>query len=180
MKKIIALLLVVMSIASKAEVAKVSIQASGLTCSMCSKAIYKALKTLDFVDGVEANIKNSTFDIAIKTGTTADFDKIKATVEEAGFSVAAFYATVHFDNVTANADAHIVVDGRSLHFLNAKRQLLNGDKTIRVVDKGFVSSKEYKKNKVLTKMRCYDTGVAGDCCTKGGLAAGSRIYHVTI
>jgi copper chaperone CopZ len=180
MKKILLLLCILFSLGAQAEVTKVSIQASGLTCSMCSKAIYKALKALDFVAGVEANIKNSSFDVAIKPGTVADFDKMKAAVEDAGFAVAAFFAKVHFDNVQADADAHVVVDGRTLHFLNTKRQLLNGDKTIRVVDKGFVSSKEYKKNKVFTKMKCYDTGVAGDCCTKGGLAAGSRIYHVTI
>jgi copper chaperone CopZ len=180
MKKLLILCCLALAINTQAEITKVSIQASGLTCSMCSKAIYKSLKMLDFVGSVEANIKNSTFDIAIKPGTNADFDKMKAMVEDAGFSVAAFYAVVHFDNVQINTDEHVLVDGRTLHFLNTKQQLLNGDKTIRLMDKGFVSSKVYKKNKAFTKMKCYETGVAGECCTKSGLAAGSRIYHVTI
>jgi len=49
-----------------------------------------------------------------------------------------------------------------------------------VVDKGYVSAKEFKKNQLYTSMECYKTGVAGDCCTKAGTAKGSRIFHVTI
>jgi copper chaperone CopZ len=180
MKKLLVLCCLVLSISTQAQVTKVFLQASGLTCSMCSRAIYKALTTLDFVDSVEANIKNSTFDVKIKPGSHADFDKLKLMVEDAGFSVTSFAAVVQFDNIKAQTDAHVTVDGRSLHFLNVKEQQLNGSKTIRLLDKGFVSSKEFKKNKAFTKMKCYETGVAGDCCTKGGLPQGSRIYHVTI
>jgi copper chaperone CopZ len=180
MKKLLVLCCLALSISSQAQVTKVFLQASGLTCSMCSRAIYKALKTLDFVDSVEANIKNSTFDVKIRPGAIADFDKLKLVVEDAGFSVTSFSAVVQFDNITAQTDEHVVVDGRSLHFLNVRQQVLNGSKTIRLLDKGFVSNKEFKKNKVFTKMKCYETGVVGNCCTQSGLRAGSRIYHVTI
>jgi copper chaperone CopZ len=180
MKKLLVLCCLALSISLQAQVTKVFLQASGLTCSMCSKAIYKALKTLDFVDSVEANIKNSTFNVKIKPGAIADFDKLKQMVDDAGFSVTSFSAIVQFSNVNAQTDEHVVVDGRSLHFLNVKQQVLNGSKTIRVLDKGFVSNREFKKNKAFTKMKCYETGVAGACCTKDGLPAGTRIYHVTI
>jgi hypothetical protein len=56
------------------------------------------------------------------------------------------------------------------HFINVKEQILAGDKTIRLLDKGFVSAKEYKKNSSLTKMACYKTGEEN----------GKRIFHVTI
>ncbi len=180
MKKLMVAALLIASFAMQAQPVKVSLQASGLTCSMCSNAINKALKTLDFVDKVDANIKNSSFEVTFKEGTAIDFDKMKQKVENAGFSVAQFSATIHFDNVAAKNDNHFTTDGRSFHFLGIKDQVLNGDQTVRIIDKGFVTSKEYKKNGLFTKMECYKTGTAGDCCKKDGLGAGTRIYHVTI
>ena len=73
---------------ANAQVKTVTIQASGLTCSMCSNSIFKALKTLDFVEKVDPNIKTSSFDISFKPGADIDFDKLKAKVEGAGFFVA--------------------------------------------------------------------------------------------
>jgi copper chaperone CopZ len=180
MKNIMILALLLCMHTAKAQVTKVSLQASGLTCSMCSNAINKALKSLDFVDQVKADIKNSVFVITFKPGTEADFDLLKRKVEDAGFFVANFYATVHFNAVTAVSDQHLVLNNRTFHFLNIKDQLLDGDRTIRFLDKGFVSSKEFKKNSGFTKMDCYKTGMAADCCKKDGLTNGTRIFHVTI
>ena len=169
-----------LSMTVSAQVTKVSIQATGLTCSMCSNAINKALKSLDFVDRVDANIANSTFDIYFKPNSTVDFDKLKKKVEDAGFFVAGFTATVHFDNVAISNNEHIVINGTAYHFLNVKDQTLNGDETIHIIDKGFVTAKEYKKNAGFTTFDCYKTGVVGSCCNKDGLLKGTRIYHVTI
>ncbi|UEG49699.1 heavy-metal-associated domain-containing protein [Ferruginibacter lapsinanis] len=180
MKKILLTITVLFSFATQAQVTKVSIQASGLTCSMCSNAINKALRSLDFVDKVDANIKNSTFDISFKPDHTVDFDKLKKKVEDAGFFVANFVATIHFDNAVVTNDKHTTINGTVFHFLNVTDQTVNGDKQIRFIDKGFVSAKEFKKNSRFTVMQCYQTGVAEACCTKDKLAKGTRIFHVTI
>ena len=52
------------SLMSQAQVNKVTLQASGLTCSMCSNAINKALRSLDFVADVDADFKTYSFEIA--------------------------------------------------------------------------------------------------------------------
>jgi hypothetical protein len=57
---------------------------------------------------------------------------------------------------------------------------LNGEKTITMVDKDFVTAKEFRKYSAATKMKCILTGKAASCCEKEGLPAGTRIYHVTI
>jgi copper chaperone CopZ len=181
MKKIIILITVFfVTVASQAQVTKVSLQASGLTCSMCSNAINKSLKTLDFTDKVESNIKNSSFDIFIKPGAAVDFDMIKKKVEDAGFFVANFQATMHFDHVTVANDAHVEADGKQFHFLNTKDQVMNGDITVKLLDKGFVSSKLFKQNAKYTLKECYQSGTTAACCEKQGLKQGTRIYHVTI
>ena len=180
MKIVLIIIGVLCTFGTNAQVTKVNLQASGLTCSMCSNAINKSLKTVDFVDKVMANIKTSTFEISFKPGAKISFDQLKKKVEDAGFSVANMTAMVNFDNVKAGKDQHIIYDGLTLHLLNANGETLNGIKAVQVVDRGYVSSKEFKKNQLYTKMDCYKTGVAGSCCTKEKAAEGSRIYHVTI
>ena len=178
MKNIILIIAVLFSLNANAQVSKINLQASGLTCSMCSNAINKSLKTLDFVEKIDANIKNSTFEITIKPGSVVDFDRVKKKVEDAGFFVARLVATINFDNLKISNDEHINVGNTTFHFLNTKNEVLNGNKDIRLLDKGYVSSKEYKKNGNLTKMECYKTGFAGSCCAKDNLPAGKRIFHV--
>lgn len=144
MKTILLFVAIALSIATKAQVSKVSLQASGLTCSMCSNAINKALKTLDFVDKVDANIKTYTFEVTFKPNSNVDFDKIKSKVEKAGFSVSSFVATIHFDNVQVRNNQPVTIEDKTFLFVNVKDQLLNGQKQIKVLDKGFVSQKENK------------------------------------
>lgn len=135
----------IISFATTAQVTKVNIQASGLTCSMCSNSINKSLKTIDFVDNVKPNIKTSSFEITFKQGATVDFDKIKKKVEDAGFTVANFIAVVNFNNIQAKNNQPVKVGDKTFYIVNAKDQSLNGTKQVRIIDKGFVSNKEYKK-----------------------------------
>ena len=180
MKNIILLITLCISISASSQVTKITVQASGLTCSMCSNSINKALKTLPFVAGVTPDIKTSSFDITIKPGTKPSFDDVRRKVEGAGFSVASMKADINFSNQKLVNDEHVSSNGMTMHFINVKDQTLNGIKTVQILDKGFVSAKTFKKNEVYTKMDCYRTGVAGSCCSKDGIAAGTRIYHVTI
>jgi copper chaperone CopZ len=180
MKNIFILLAIAFCQQADAQVKNASLQASGLTCSMCSNAIHKSLETLDFVEKVFSNIKTSTFEITFKPGAAVNFDLLKKKVQDAGFSVANLITIVNFKGDQVKNDTHLVIDGKTFHFLNVKEQVLTGDQKLQIIDKGFVTDKNFKKNSSLTKMACYKTGVAESCCTKSGLTKGSRIYHVTI
>jgi copper chaperone CopZ len=154
-----------------------TLQAAGLTCAMCAKAIGEGLKQLPFVESVKPEIKSSQFMIQFKPGATVDPDVIKQAVEDAGFSVAKLRLTGNFDNVKVEKDAHVSIDGKTFHFINASSQTLSGEKTITVVDKSYVSSKEFKKYAATTTMACVQTGKAASCCPK---ESNARIYHVII
>ncbi|RZM15239.1 MAG: copper chaperone [Pedobacter sp.] len=181
MKSLIMAMALFISVSANAQITKVTIQASGLTCSMCSNSINKSLQSLDIVDKVYSNIQSSSFDVTFKPNSVISFDALKKKVEDAGFSVAKLTAAIRFDQLEVGTDQHIKVDGMVMHFLNAKDQTINGVKTVQVVDRGYVSAKQFKKNELYTSMPCYKTGVAGSCCSKSGSAdAGQRIYHVTI
>lgn len=160
MKKIFLIIAISFSVATNAQVTKVSLQASGLTCSMCSNSINKALKTLDFVLQVEADIKTYTFDISFKPNSHIDFDMIKKRVENAGFTVSGFVATIHFNNVQIINSKPVTIEDKTFLFTNMKDQPLNGIKKVKVLDKGFVSPKEYKRNAFpVTSPRTYNATI---------------------
>jgi copper chaperone CopZ len=169
-----------LSFGAQAQYKKASLQAAGLTCAMCSQATYKALKTLPFVDNIETDLNNTTFIINFKPGAAISIDAMKQKVEDAGFSVAKLVLTADFDQLKVQNDAHVDYDGTILHFVDVKNQVLQGDKDIVVIDKGFVSAKQFKKFSAQTTMPCYKTGVKGDCCKTAGKENGQRIWHVTI
>ncbi|MEO6230867.1 MAG: heavy-metal-associated domain-containing protein [Ferruginibacter sp.] len=145
MKKLFLFAALVASITLNAQVTKVQLKASGLTCSMCSNAINKALKTLDFVENINADIKTYTFDISFKANSKVDFDKIKKKVEGAGFSITSFTAFVNFNHLVVKNMESVVIDDQSLVFVTTDERLLNGVMAVQLLDKGFVSKKEYKK-----------------------------------
>lgn len=144
MKAIFLFIAIALSMAVNAQVTRVSLQASGLTCSMCSNSINKALKTLDFVDKVNPDLKTYTFEILFKPNSNVDFDKIKMKVEKAGFTVSSFVATIHFNSVPVKGSEPVTIGDKTFVFVNVKDQLLKGPKQVKVLDKGFVSSKEFK------------------------------------
>jgi copper chaperone CopZ len=65
---------------------KVKFIASGLTCSMCSRAVYKSLQSDKDVVKIETNLETQEWNIEYKQGTYTS-DKLKKSVESAGFSV---------------------------------------------------------------------------------------------
>jgi copper chaperone CopZ len=181
MKKIFFLFVsAVLSAGVNAQFTKANLKASGLTCSMCSKAVKVALEKVDFVQEVKVDIKSQDYILAFKDGAKVEFDALSKAVEDAGFSVASLKASGNFSDVKATKDTHIQLGGLNIHFLNGNGEQLNGGKTITVVDKSFLSPKEFKKYSGTSRHPCVVSGKAGDCCTKEGISAEARVYHVII
>jgi copper chaperone CopZ len=170
MKKIFILIAVLVATNSYAQIKKATIQASGLTCAMCSKAIYKALSSVPFVEKIQTDIEHASYDLVFKAGSKVDLDALSKVVADAGFSVSMLKVTTDFNDAKIQNDTHIKMSEQTFHFINVSPQTLNGTKTITVIDKNFVSAKDYKKYGKLTSMPCYESGTMN----------GQRIYHVTI
>ncbi len=163
-----------------AQYRNIEIQAAGLTCSLCSNAIQKALKSLPFVAGVRTELKSNKFTIDIRQGVPVDFDLISRKVEDAGFSVGKLSLEVKFAAIEVKNDVHTVANGQVFHFLNVKPQKIDGWQKIQLLDKNFLLSADAKKTSKLTAMECYKTGVTATCCMVPGVPKGKRVYHVTI
>src|SRR5205085_1075569 len=98
------------------------------------------------VDRVDADVKNYSFEISFRPNASVDLTKIKKKVEDAGFSVARFVAAIRFNDVRLKENELVIIGNATFSFVNTKEQSLNGVHQVKVLDKGFVSSREYKTN----------------------------------
>jgi copper chaperone CopZ len=154
----------------KAQFVKADLQVSGLTCSMCSKATEKSLRTLTFISDVKPDLNRNLFVITFKKDVPVNLEAISKKVTDAGFSVNKLTASFNFDNLKINNNYHFNYAGNVYHFLNVKDETLNGIKPVTVVDKNFVPASIYKKYAAQTTFSCY----------KSGMMDGQKVYHVTI
>ena len=65
----------------------ITFKVDGLTCSMCSFNVQKQLKKVYFIENVDANIEEVTYEIQLKKNHYIDFYAIANAVENAGFSI---------------------------------------------------------------------------------------------
>jgi copper chaperone CopZ len=175
---LIALFYYPMSVFSQIKSAELT--AAGLTCSMCSKAIYTALMKLPEIKKIDVDLNKSTYLIEFKQDSEIELDHLKKQVESSGFTVAALTVKAQFNQVEVFNDAHITLAGINLHFLNVTKQKLNGEVMITIVDKGFVPNKLNAKYSKYTEMKCFKTGQMAACCTANKELKSNRIYHVII
>lgn len=119
---------------SNAQIVKAEIRATGLTCSMCSNAINKQLKTMPEVVDVATDLNTNTFTVTLKESNLLSPKIFKDKVEKAGFFIGSLTLTVNSD--VTNKSPYIVVNG------NEKK---SNQVQIQVLDKGYVTEKEFKK-----------------------------------
>jgi copper chaperone CopZ len=88
MKKIVlAIQFLAITLIANAQITKVEIMATGLTCSMCSNAINKQLKTMSEVEKVDIDLNKNLFVVTLKNDNKLTPKAFKDKVEKAGFFV---------------------------------------------------------------------------------------------
>ncbi len=141
-------------------------QASGLTCSLCSKSTERQLKTLDFIDSIGTDLAQASFTLYFKKDKAVDFNQIKKKVEDAGFSVASLNISGKFDNLKIDSSGCFNFQNIGFCFISGNPHTLNGDVNFKIIDKGFVTGKEYKKyGRKVTAITTY---------------SGNHIYHIAL
>ncbi|WP_158825629.1 heavy-metal-associated domain-containing protein [Mucilaginibacter lacusdianchii] len=143
LKIFIALLAISIGVA-QAQIIKAEVQVSGLTCSMCSKATEKSLRTLGFISDIKPDLNRNLFVITFKPGVPVNLEQISKKVQGAGFFINQLKATVDFDKVKV-ANNSFTLAGDTYQVVNGTAKDLNGQEQVTVVNKGFVSSSAAKK-----------------------------------
>ena len=152
MKKIlISSIILLGALISNAQITKAELTATGLTCSMCSKATYKQLTSIPEVEKVETDLNKTAFIIHFRNGSAVDPGELKKKVEDAGFAVGELIVVFNFNNQKAEDNSSFTQDNITYIFMDTKPGVLTGEVKVKVLDKGFVVEKEYKKLAKLAK-----------------------------
>ena len=149
---IIASMVLMFSMKSNAQIVKAEIRATGLTCSMCSNAINKQLKSMVEVANVETDLNTNTFTVTLKEGNSLTPKVFKEKVEKAGFFIGSLVLTTKTE--TIKKEGYIAVNNASTN---------NAEVQIQVLDKGYVTEKEFKKlSKSLKNLATYSSNNEDD------------------
>ena len=146
--------LLFLSYAAQAQFTKAELQVSGLTCSMCSRATEKSLRTLNFIGDIKVDLNKNVFLITFKKDAQVNIGLISKKVENAGFFVNSLKATFNFDNVKLENNS-FNYGGDVFIVLNHNNQSLTGPQILTVVDKGFAPASVYKKYKTAADSKGY-------------------------
>jgi len=169
MKKIFILTVVLfVSVLVNAQITKAELTATGLTCSMCSKATYKQLISIDAVEKVEPDLNNTAFLLYFKNGSAVNISDVKKKVEDAGFSVGELVVVFNFKNQQAANNGTFTLDNNTYTFIDTKAGTLNGEVKVKILDKGFIVDKEYKQLSKTTKQ--YPTYASNS----------KNVYHIKV
>jgi len=129
---------------AQAQFVKAELQVSGLTCSMCSKATEKSLRTLPFISDIKPDLNRNLFTITFKANTSVNLEQMSKKVQSAGFSINQLKATLDFDKLKLNNNSFSYA-GDTYLLLNGANKSLDGLVPVTVVNKGFAPAATVKK-----------------------------------
>lgn len=176
MKQFILVFLMLFAInkVSAQQISAVEMQVTGLTCSMCSQATEKSLRTLSYVSSVNPDLNKNLFVLTFKKEGAVNLDQLQKKVKDAGFSVGNLVATMNFNQAKVDEQGQVVVGNTVYRFANVKSRVLNGAVKVNVIDKNFISNADFKKKSAQVKVDSYASGT--------GVVNGkkTRIYHLSI
>jgi copper chaperone CopZ len=151
MKKLIILIAILIGNFAYSQVKTIEIFATGLTCSMCSKATYNKLKTLPNIDSIATNLETTSFILYLKANTNTSLELVKNKIEAAGFAVGSILVTMDIATQKLGINSKLVVGGDTFYFTEKNITNANGIIKFKVFKKGFLTEKEFKKSKLLYK-----------------------------
>lgn len=125
-----------------AQFSQARLQATGLTCALCSKSIHQALGKLSFVESVQPDLKSSSFDLRFKVGQPVSVASMRTAVEDAGFFIGELTLQMERSLSEQETVDGALVDQGTTYRIEGK---LGQSKTVQVIDHGFMSDKEFKR-----------------------------------
>jgi copper chaperone CopZ len=134
------------TLGAHSQIKNAQLQATGLTCSMCSKAVLKKLQGLAFVEKVVVDLNKSQYQITFKTDSAIALVALKTAVEDAGFAIGQLIVQANLpDNFNIADNAVLNIYGNAITLVEAQKKAATNSIQFKIISKGYVTTKEYKK-----------------------------------
>lgn len=143
---LIAVFVLIASTKSYSQISKAEIIATGLTCSMCSNAINKQLKSMADVTSVATDLNTNTFTVTLKENNTLTPNILKESIEKTGFFIGSMVLTIDVGNVQISENQKVEKQSGTYVFVNNSAKAVSGPIKVQVLNDGFVTKKEFKKS----------------------------------
>lgn len=155
----------------KAQFKSAIVGIDGLTCSACSFATEKSIRTLNFVDSVAMELDKNIATVYFKKGSRVSIQLLARKVFDAGFAVRSMDATFDFKDLSISDGSCFEFENDTYHFIKIdSEKKLNGISSVRFIGEKFMSKKEFRSWKLL----------AGGSCKSGPAASMGTQYYITL
>ena len=134
---------------SSAQFRAATMRIDGLTCSMCSNSVDKAIKKLDFVENVQMNLNSNIAEVVFREGIKVDIKRLAQAVKDAGYSVGYLNAAFYFDSLTISEGFSFLHDNDHYRFVSSDEKTLTGLVTLKFLGKIYQEKKEYLQSVTL-------------------------------
>ena len=132
---VITLLLIVFNLSTYAQITKAEIIATGLTCSMCSNAINKQLKSMAEVESVDTDLNTNTFTVVLKKDSSLTANELKNSIEKTGFFIGSMVLTMELGDIKIEDNLKVEKDHGTYVFVDTKARTVNGAVKVKVLKK---------------------------------------------
>ena len=126
---------------------KANLYIDGLTCSLCSKGVEKALKELPFIKNVAMDLNSNVAEIEFRQPAIVDMNQVATKVKDAGFSVRSLEAFYSFNQLLISDGSRFKYHDFEFVFREVQPQLLSGVHPVRLLGKDFMDARTWTKYK---------------------------------
>jgi hypothetical protein len=109
-----------------------------------------------------------------------DPSALRKKVEDAGFSVSKLVLRFEANKQQIENSGFLTLGKFTYHFVQIKRATYDGLININIIDKEYLTAKDYKKKIAGVKEVCYQTPQLEDCKLPNGKESSTHVFHATI
>ena len=117
----------------------------GLTCSMCSKSVEKAIRKLDFVANVKMDLNANLALISFVDGEEVSFHQIAKKIRSSGFSVREMVVEAAVGQVSVREGATAQVQQSVFCLVDVLEKRAKGNIEFKIIGEHFMPRKDWKK-----------------------------------